>query len=318
MSTTVSRVIDEALQMVSRVDSDYRTRALYAVSRAVLFWADRVPWGSLKTYETFIANGTRYLALPRRVRRIVEVGDITNKMKVRDGAHWGHKYPDNYFVDVADSTPWEWRDGGMVATIAEPSTDTQLVFQSTASEALSLYISGWARDTSASGTPMELYEVSESVDLGGTGVTETTNSFVRVRAIEKSTLDSTADVLVRSSTDSAPLARLTSEDRASAYQRIEFLKVPTAGTRFRIEYYRRPERIVSENTPVEPSIDRDFLLWRVAGDLHWIGHEQEAALAAWRKSESLVQQRILAEKAQGEGNLQVQPEIGYYGLEDIL
>jgi hypothetical protein len=318
MSTGISRVIDDALLMVNRVDSDYRTRALRAVNRAVLFWADRVPWPALKTYETFIANGTRFLTLPRRVRRVVEIGDISNKIKVRDGAHWAHKYPDEFFVDTADSTPWEWRDGGLVPTIAAPSTDTKLVFQTTASEAMNVNISGWARDSTASGTAMELYEINETVNLGGTGVTETTNTYVKIRAIEKTTLDSASDLVIRSSTDSAPLARLTSDDRAAAYRQVEFLKVPGAGTQFRVEYYRRPERLVSENVPLEPSIDLDFLLWRTVGDLHWVASQQEAALAAWRKSEGLVQQRILAEKAHGEGNLQVQPDISYFDIEDIL
>lgn len=318
MSTGISRVIDDALLMVNRVDSDYRTRALRAINRAVLHWADRVPWPSLQKYETFYSNGTRFLTLPRRVRRVITVGDITNKMKVRDGAHWDFKYPDEYFVDVADSTPWEWQDAGVVSTIAEPPAPTKLVFQSTVSEAVEVNISGWARDSSASGTAMELYEVNEQVQLGGTGTTETTYEYASVRAIEKTTLDSVCDIVVRSSTDSQPLARLTSDDRQASYRRIEFLKVPTAGTAFRVKYFRRPERLVSENVPLEPSVEQDYLLWRTVGDLHWIASQQEAALAAWRKADALIQQRIMAEKTQGEGNLQIQPEMSYYDQEGLL
>jgi hypothetical protein len=299
VSTEISRIVDEALQLTNRVDTKHRTRALNAVSRGVEYWAERLPWPGLKRYEAFASDGTRYMTFPERVRKVISVGDITDRVPVQPGDHWNREHASLWLQDLR-ADPLEWRDLGIVPLASDPVTDTQLSIEASVSEPLTVYITGLARDTAASGTALELYEVRESFAITGTGATDTSNTFVRVTGLEKNTNDGTAEVVVKSSVDSKTLARIGAQDGSPQYRRIEFITLPGAGRQYRVEYYSKPAEVVNESSPLPPSIDRDYLVWRVVGDLHWIAEQPDAARAAWQKADGLLLAHQNAEKTHGE------------------
>jgi hypothetical protein len=311
VATEISRIIDEALQLTNRVDSQHRTRARVALGRGVEYWAERLPWPGLKRYEAFASNGTRFMAFPERVRKVISVSDITDKLPVKPGDHWNREHSTLWLQDL-QADPLEWRDLGLVATISDPVTDSTLTIEATVSEALTVYVTGLARDTNASGTALELYEARESFAITGTGATDTTTAFVRVTSLEKSVEAGLADVTVKSSVDSKPLARLAANDSAAEYRRIEYLTVPNAGRQYRLEYYTKPSPIVNETSPLPPSIDRDYLVWRIVGDLHWTAEQPDAARAAWQKADGLLMAHQNAERTHGEDYAgQITPEWRY-------
>ena len=96
----------------------------------------------------------------------------------------------------------------------------------------------------------------------------------------------------------------------------EFLRVPPVGTIFRIEYFRKPDELETEDQPVDVSIDTDYLTWRAAGDLHWINKEQGAAQAAWAKADEIIGSAITANESRGEVPHTFSPLFTYNELED--
>jgi hypothetical protein len=299
MSQTVGEIIDSALELANRVDPQHRTRARRAVDRAILFYSDKLPWPSLVREETFTSNGTRYMTFPRRVRSIISVGDKTRQLHVEPGSHFGRQYPSQYFGTQPSGT-WEWDDLGLVPTIVDPSTDTTLNLSTTQSESVLVTVHGFLRDSTSSGTALELYEHSEVITLGGSAQ-NTGHEFVRIKSIEKDGLDTESDVVVKVNEPAVkPIARIGANERSPQYRRIQFLGKPAAGDQITVSYYERPLRVTAEDVNMDPAIHTDIIVWRVVGDLHWIGEDPQAAQIAWAKAEKLMDERMRAQTSQGE------------------
>jgi len=316
MSTLVSQIIDEVLGITGRKsDTAMRTRLVPAVDRAVDHWASRRPWNGLKRYEDFTANGTRFMVFPRRVQKPLSVTDLDNKQAVRGGTDWNLSATNTWSRSVTNDTPWEFRELGVVPVISEPSTYAPLEIEASVSEALTIFITGYGLDTLASGTALEFPLVTESFLITGTGATTTAQSYTRVESIEKSSLDGDADVIVRDSESSAPLSRIPADARSAAYARIEFLYIPPAGRRLRVEYYTHPDRVVNEQSALPSAVQRDYLIWRVVGDVHWIDNEPQQAQLAWQKADGLMQEEALAQEGRGDRLKLVSPRQIYFRLE---
>lgn len=306
MSQSVGEIIDQALELANRVDPQHRIRARRAVDRALLFYSDKLPWPSLVREEDFTSNGTRYMTFPRRVRSVISIGDKTRQIHVDPGGHFGRQYPTQHFGESAQGT-WQWEDMGLVPTIIDPSTDTTLKLSTTQSEAVLVTIHGFLRDSTSSGTALELYEGKEVVTIGGAEQT-TTNTFARIKSIEKDGLDTESSVVVKATLPSnQPIARIGPDERNPQYRRIQFLGKPNAGDQMRVKYYERPTAIVSEDVNIDPAVHQDIIVWRVTGDMHWIGEDPQAAQLAWAKAEKLMDERIRAQTAHGEQLMQAIP-----------
>lgn len=308
------QIIDEALELTNRKDPTMRGRALHALDRALQHYAERRPWDGLKRWEDFTADGTRYLTLPARIRKILSVSDVTNKMDIEAGSHWNRTAQVPWAAGQAAATAYEWRDLGVVPVIAEPD-GAQLRIEASVSEPQSLVIRGMVRDSSASGSPLELYPLVETYTVGGTSYSITDASFVTVDSIEKSITDGSADITIWNHSTAKILARIPAGERSPAYQRIEFLYQPTAGNQVRVEYFARPARLVSETGAVPADVDHDYLVWRVAGDMEFLANEGQSAQVAWAKADGMMQEKRVAEQTQGEKSIQIQPDASYFRME---
>lgn len=302
MSLTVARLIDRVQQLANRVDTSYRSRVRDAISRAQEDWALLNPWVGLKRVEALTMPGGRFMALPSRVARVITVSDVTDKRFLEAGDNWHRTFEQRWLYDTSGS-PLEWREAGIVPLLGAPATDTRLQLTAGVSEVYNVYVTGLARDTSASGTAEEFYNVEETLQMAGTGATDTATTFVEVRTLQK-TSDTVGDLVVRATTGSAFLARIPKRDSQSRYRRLEFQDVPAAGRVLRVEYYTRPEELVDEEQSVEPSVDEKFMLWRAVGDLHWINKEFDAAQAAWDKADQIL---AADTRAENYGERRIQP-----------
>lgn len=303
---TVGSVIDQALQLVNRVDSSYRQRALYAIERGVRHYAERLPWPSLIRQELFYSNGTDSFVFPQRVRQLISVGDNTHKAYVPPGGHFERQYPEWQLGSKPSGGPFQWRPAGDVPVIQDPAAATYLELNTTASDSQTVYVRGTAQDTSASGTPLEFYDYEESVTALETPVT-TSALFYRIFSIEAANLDRSNDIFVRYSTDAVPAARIPTFERHSKYKKIEWLAKPAAGAAFTCRYYADPVKINSETQALDPQIPEDYLVWRIVGDLHWIAEQPQAAQAAWGRADELMRTKIEAETTHGDQYSQAIP-----------
>jgi len=294
----VADVVTQALQLANRVDDQHRSRALSAVDRAVRYYAERVPWPSLIRTEDFLANGTKYLVFPQHVRSIITIGDKSKKEYVSPGAQWEKQYPEWQFGSKPSGSAFEWRHEGWVPVVVPPDGSLAVKLNTSQSDSQTVYVHGLALDTAASGTPLMYFDTREIVIAQETPVAST-HLFKEILGIETDTLDKNSSVTVRYS-DGTIAARIAPNERHSRYQRIEWLAVPAAGSTITVRYYADPAKIVSESQQVDPQVDQEFMIWRVAGDLHWINQEAQAAQAAWGKADSRIQERLNSENSHGD------------------
>lgn len=309
----VSQIIDEALQLTRREsDSNMRPRLVSALDRAIRHWALRRPWNALKRWENFTADGTRYLVLPRRVRQVLSVSDVDNKIPVRGGTDWHLNAGITWLNGNTDSTPWEFRQLGHVPVISNPETISALTIEASVSEAMSIVVAGLALDTTASGTALELYDATETYVVTGTGSSDTQTLWHSINSIEKSVLDGSARVTIYNASTGQAIAKINPDERGPEYVRLEWLHLPPAGRSLRIEYYTEPERVVNENSTLPTAINREYLTWRLVGDVHWMDNEPEQAAVAYRKADGLMQEDFVAETTQGDHLKRISPRTSVY------
>jgi hypothetical protein len=299
MAITVGDVISRALRMANRVDPQHRQRALDATDRAVRYFAERVPWPSLERVETFRSNGTQFFTFPARVRQIISIGDLERQEYVAPGDQWERQHM-AHLANRPSQGAWEWQDRGYQAVIQAPSTDTTLRMNTTQSEATSIYIQGLVRDSSASGTSLELVEKDEVLAVNESPVTSA-NEYAVITAMEKDDISITSDIIVDYARGTiSKAARLRSNERSPTYRRIEWLAIPSAGDRFRTRYYASPPKVNDEIQVLDPAIDEDVIFWDIVGDLHWMAEAPQAAQAAWQQRDNLIQSKLIGQEVHGD------------------
>ena len=309
-STLIKDLIDRIQRIADRVDPSYRVRALDSLDEAMQWYASQVPWDGLRRIEDFYA-GSEFLTMPDRVNKIIRIGDRTNSQPLDAGEFFERRRPGAYFQKTTGA-PCEWRDMGLVPLGKEITTAAALHVSSTQSEAIDVQIRGLVSDTTASGTALEFYEAKETVSLAGVTATSS-NSYTKIYAIQKDK-GTTADVLVGNATD-GQLARIPSWETRPMYRRIQLSPIPTGQT-LEVEYFRRPDRLASENDPLEASVNEEALMWRAAGNLMWMDNEPQAAERAWQKAGEAVAVKRNEEETFGEKDFHVEPWAGYMALEN--
>lgn len=312
---TVGDIIDQALRLVNRVDASYRTRALEAVDRSVRIFSDRLPWYSLVRNETFVSDGTDKFVFPQRVRQLISVGDLTNKELVGVGAHFERQFPEWQLGTKPQAGPFKWRPDGTVPVIQDPAAATYITIETSGSDSQTVYVRGQAQDTTASGTPLEFYDITETITAQETPVTSA-QLFYRIYAIEAANNARSFDIITRYATGNLPASRIAAAERYAKYQRIEWLSRPAAGATFQCRYYAEPAKIVAETQALDPQIDQDFLVWRTVGDLHWVAEQAGAAQAAWGRADSRIDELSKAERTHGDRLDQAIPYAPFIDYDD--
>ncbi len=310
----VRKLIDRSQELANRIDPGFRNRTLSALSRAVVYWGTRLPWSSLREVEDFIANGTKFLVFPERVGTVVALTDKTNTRALLPGGQWHTRNTSDYVTSVGGA-PFEWRDRGFWPIVSQPSTDTQIQLQAGGSEAFEVRIRGLVRDAGASGTAMELQPQGEIMTMGGTDPTNSSLTYVRLDYVEKE-IATSFDLKVKDPISGAIVSYIPASSGRAQLRRVEFLRTPPTNTVFRLEYFRKPDELETEDQPVDISIDTDYLTWRAAGDLHWINKEQGAAQAAWAKADEIIGSSIASQENRGEVPHTFSPLFTYNELED--
>lgn len=308
MSLRVGEIIDQSLRLVNRVDPNFRVRALDAVDRAVRYYAERLPWPGLEREEQFVSNGTRDFTFPRRVRSVISIGDVNHDEYVRPGDNWHKQYP---VWDVGGEHPTsralQWDTRGFRPVIqAPPSDGSKLLVETTQSEAIPVRVRGLVFDSQASGTALELYEQEETISANVTAV-QSSNTFRQIYAIEKDSLDSDSDVVIKYASETSPAARIATYERTPRYLSIKFLAQPDAGDPFLVRYHTGPPRIAAEDTVLDPGIDPEPIVWRVVGDLHWMQGQGQAAGAARQTADELLTNKIRQQESHGDNLAQAIP-----------
>lgn len=311
----VTNLISQVQRLANRVDSNYRTRVLESINAAVRQLACEAPWDGLRRVEQFLAPGGQFMTFPARVRKPIMIADVTSTLPVDPGADFARRFGASYIQQSAN-LPVEWRPAGTMPVIAAPATDTKLQLQTGVSEGIQVTIRGLARDTAASGTALEFYEISESVVMAGTNATNTASTFVQIKEIstEQNRL---SDLTVKAAATGAILARIPPWQAYSEYVRVEFFGSPEQGRALHVEYFTDPERILSEGDTLHSAIDIDYVKWRAVGDMHWIKQEQEAARLAWAEADSVLARLKNRENSFGERDSSNRPLVNYFDLENL-
>lgn len=309
----VTNLVSQVQRLANRVDSNYRTRVLESINAAVRQLASEAPWDGLRRVERFLAPGGQYMTFPARVRKVITIADVTSTLPVDPGGDFARRFGASY-IQQSSTLPIEWRPAGTMPVIAAPATDTQLRLQTGVSEGIQVTIRGLVRDTGASGTALELYEVSESLVMGGSGVTDTAATFVQIKEISTEQ-NRSSDLTVKSTVTGAILARIPPWQAYSEYARVEFFGSPEQGRQLHVEYFTDPERVLSEGDTLHSAVDIDYVKWRAVGDLHWMKQEQEAARLAWAEADAVLARLKNRENSFGERDSSNRPLVNYFDLE---
>ena len=312
MSNTTREVVQRAQELANRVDSGWDDRTRAAVSRALKFWAQKIPWPSLRAEEDFLAPGGKFMVFPERVGVIVNISDVANSRTLEAHGNWPRREP-GLFTQDTTGAPEEWEDHGWSPFSSLPVTDTALQLQAGGSEAFAVRISGMLRDTLASGTSLELQEYTETLTMGGTVVTQTATVWASLFGLEKE-VGSTNWLKALNPLTGQVISYIPAGEVAAQHRRIRLLPLPSAGTNLRVVYYRRPEELHSLDAAIDNSVDLDFLAWRAAGDIHWTLKEAQAAQIAWGKAQEIMASALSREK-QSPARRQTDPDVIYFNLE---
>lgn len=313
MSALVSDLVTRVLQYVDRAgDASYTSRVVSALDEAIQWYSERAPWDGLRDIETFISNGTEYLALPDRIRRVVDIGDKTNNRYIPAGEHFLQRRPGQY-LERTSGNVCEWRDMGTVPLITHPN-GSALKFETTVSESFDVSIAGTVRDTGASGTALEFYEAMETVSMDGT-VKTSANVFEEVTSIQKEK-NTAADLKIFFSSTSEPVSRIPNWETRPLYRRVQFSPVPTAGTALELQYYRRPNRITDTDAALDSAINQEAVVWKAVELVSLLESKIDLAQLARARAEEVVRNRKEVEENFGERDHTIQPWCGYLNLED--
>jgi len=315
VASLVSDIIDRILRLTDRVDPSSRGRALDAVDEAIQWYAFNQPWDSLRREEEFVSSGSEYLSFPDRVLQILSIADITNRSPVEAGDNFDKRDPENYLARNVNRA-CEWRQAGIMPVIAQPNTDTTLTVDPNVSESFDVIVRGLVRDTMASGTALELKEVNEILSINSSEAQTTTAVFAEVNHIMKPR-PTTAEITITENADSRIISRIPPWEARPMFPRVQFLNVPAVATRFELTYFRRPDRVTTEVDPIDPSIPEEALIWRAAGNLHWMDQESQQAERAWGQARQLLADRKKAEDIFGEKDHRVDPQHFYFLDEEI-
>jgi hypothetical protein len=309
MGSLVKDLIDRAQKLANRVDPGYRDRALEALDEACQWYASQVPWDSLKKTEDFTASG-EFLILPDRVGKVVRLFDRTNQRPIEAGEFLERRMPSAYAARTTGQ-PCIWRDFGISPIAKDLSAASVLQFSTTASEGIDIQIRGLVQDTAASGTALEFYEVRETLTMAG--VTQASaNTYSKIVSIQKD--HSTAEDVIVGTVADGQLARIPSWESRPRYPKLQ-LQPASSGTQVEVGFFRRPDRLTSEDDPLDPAINEEAVVWRTAGNLHWMDNEGQSAQGAWSKANEALAIKRNQEQTFGEKDHHIQPWVGYMSLE---
>ena len=94
--------------------------------------------------------------------------------------------------------------------------------------------------------------------------------------------------------------------------------VPSPPSTLEVEYFRRPDRLTSENGAIDASIDEEALIWRAAGNLHWVDQEGQQAQRAWGKADEILEAKKNVEETFGEKDFHAEPLFPSYFDQEFL
>lgn len=311
MASQLSRIFSDAQKLASNNDQGLTDFLVGAATRAQRYWAERLPWPDLERRERFTATGDRQVVFPARVNAILSITDVTNNFEIERGG----KFEDNQdFVNKSSGHAYHWRPYGVTPVAPQPQTDTTLSIQASASEAMAVFVQGLVRDTSQSGTALELYEAQETVNLVDENAVNTANAYAEVFAVEKP-YDTENNLTVTNNQNSEIIARIPRWDTQIRYPRIETDLVIPGGTTLEVLYLGHPQDLTGVGQPLHPSVEEDFMVWRLVGDLHWIKNNQQAARLAWGKADEVVE-NVKQKRRAGGGTIPTSPTLDFLNFAD--
>lgn len=308
----VRTLITRAQQQAGRVDTGFDSRTLRALNDAQEKWAVAMPWPTLVKHETFNSDGSQQLILPPRVKRIVWLADKTNKRSIEASGQWDRMFTASFLDETQDAAKL-WRELGFTSVTSQPSSASFLSVLTTATDTFNVYISGFALDTTASGTALEKFAVSEVLTITGpTGYTSV-NQYVEVVAFSKDDL-TPADLSLR--LGSSVIARIPKDQYRSPMRRVELLFRPLSGTQIECEYIAAPAPLSTDPQVPDPAIDDRYLVWYAAGIIHRMQNQADLAGEAFIRAKEILDERIYHERAHGDADWQGVPDPNYWGVED--
>lgn len=312
----LATLIDRAQELAGRKDTSWDVRTRRWLNEAQSQWATELPWPQLKKLEDFTFNSTeasgRVMVFPQRVHKVLRIGDETNKRRLIPASHPDLEFPSSHFQNTS-GVALNWREIGAGAVTEQPTSATTLDFQTITSDVFSGYIAGLAQDTTASGTPNELYFNEEEVSISSSDVTTTAGLYVRIDTIGKNDT-TTADVTVKNG--STTIARIPANAYRSEYRRIELTLAPSDGTVFQVEYSQKPRPLLENYQVPAPEVDTDFLVWYASSQIKRAqGNLQEAEFHMNRATQ-ILQRRADFERNVGDQDFRAFPEPLYHADED--
>ena len=300
---TFGDIIIEVQRLTGRNDSGFVDRIKAAVNRAVEEWARTSPWPGLQRVGNIVHAGGREMVLPSDVDRLVWLLDVTHQTPVSVGDdRWDTSWPGYYATDLV-SRAYEWEDAGYTP-IFTGVTGLLKVWSSGASDAATIYITGFNQDTAVSG-PMGLHQVVEAIALVGSTPYTTTNCYQRIDSIGKS---ADCNGIIKVSCGGDVVSMMGPLEAEARYRKIRFMAIPGAGTEFKYFGYTRPPRLVNTAQCPPPSVDPDYLTWFAAADIHFMLREGDRCKYCTERAEKLAARVITKERMFGDTSSRVIPE----------
>jgi hypothetical protein len=309
----LGNLITEAQRLSGRVDTQFRARTRRWINEAQEEWSLEVPWPTLIREESFRTDGTAQLILPPRVKVMLWAGDAANQRPIDMMKHWDREFPGPFFGKTTGAA-CVLRPMGVVAASKQPAAVGPITVKTTASDSVTIHISGLAQDTAASGTSEQFYPVREALIIASDSEYTSVNSYVKIDSLGKD--DFTLGDFVFRDSSSNVVARLNKDEYRTGYRRVDLLYIPPIGTEIVVQYLTGPETLVDDTQVPHPAIDPEYLIWYAAGMTHEAMSEAQQSQIKLARAKEILNRRIHRETGFGDQDWRALPEAGFWANED--
>jgi len=252
-------------------DSAYRPRWINFLNEALRDFARRQPWAGLEDTVDLTTDGTKYLVLPQYVDTVVSILNMTDKIPVDRSGNYDREAT---YEETSGTTGrvCNYETLGDVPVLRDP-TGYVWFKSSHASDIQTVYFTGLATNSGASGTALSKAYTTLSIQAAGVSPVTCTTLFASFISVAKST-DSNGDFFFYDAGDSDKHVSFISKHETDArFRRLKLFYPPNAtkSIRVRFRHYAPPLRDNAQSP--HPSVKPDFLI-NYAIARHWGEQEQ--------------------------------------------
>lgn len=305
---TLGQLIENCKHISGFTDSAYRGRWVNFLNAAIREFGRAQPWDGLEDTLDIPTNGSRYLILPHFVDTVVGLFNVTHANAIDRDSNFDREAPSAEALDTTGRVA-NYERLGDVACLSTSLTGHLWFNSSHASDTHTVWVTGYAVNTAASGTALERLFKTDTAYLSGTSPVTLSTLFASVLSISRAT-EANGDLYFYDAGSSDALVSYIPRDETVArFQRLRLLFTPSPEQIIRLRFRHRIPNLINDAASPHPSVKDDFVI-KYALSLHYEEQEQfQKAQLAEAKASRIVEKEAHKDKNFNEPSERIIPQI---------